>query len=43
MKNNLEIFDWSFNESDLEKISQIRQHRLSDGPPSLDDLWEGEE
>ncbi|KAI9080966.1 hypothetical protein K1719_037127 [Acacia pycnantha] len=44
MKQNLEIFDWSLTESDLEKIShEIKQYRVSRGPPSLEDIWEGEE
>ncbi|XP_054820055.1 NAD(P)H-dependent 6'-deoxychalcone synthase-like [Prosopis cineraria] len=43
MKQNLEIFDWSLTESDHQKISQIKQHRMNNGPTtSLGDLWDGE-
>ncbi|KAI9128967.1 hypothetical protein K1719_000450 [Acacia pycnantha] len=33
MKQNLEIFDWSLTENDLEKISQIKQMRLKREQP----------
>ncbi|XP_054819237.1 non-functional NADPH-dependent codeinone reductase 2-like [Prosopis cineraria] len=33
MKQNLEIFDWSLTEHDLEKISQIKQIRLNQENP----------
>lgn len=51
MKENLEIFDWSLNSEDLQKISQIPQRRgatarefISDEGPykSLSELWDGE-
>ncbi|XP_028803170.1 NAD(P)H-dependent 6'-deoxychalcone synthase [Neltuma alba] len=43
MKKNLEIFDWSLNESDLEKIAQVKQHRMNLGPTTgLEDLFDGE-
>ncbi|XP_028803152.1 NAD(P)H-dependent 6'-deoxychalcone synthase-like [Neltuma alba] len=33
MKQNLEIFDWSLTQNDLEKISQIKQIRLHQDHP----------
>ncbi|KAH1147867.1 hypothetical protein GYH30_042823 [Glycine max] len=44
MKQNLEIFDWSLNKYDNEKIDQVKQHQLSKiGPKKfIVDLWDGE-
>ncbi|KAJ1436948.1 NADP-dependent oxidoreductase domain [Sesbania bispinosa] len=44
MKQNLEIFDWSLTKDDYEKINQIKQNRMMNGPTKLidDDLWDGE-
>ncbi|XP_054818753.1 non-functional NADPH-dependent codeinone reductase 2-like [Prosopis cineraria] len=36
MKQNLEIFDWSLSEHDLEKISKIKQIRLHQENPMLE-------
>ncbi|XP_054818093.1 non-functional NADPH-dependent codeinone reductase 2-like [Prosopis cineraria] len=33
MKQNLEIFDWSLTENDLDKISQVKQIRLNQENP----------
>ncbi|XP_054818671.1 NAD(P)H-dependent 6'-deoxychalcone synthase-like [Prosopis cineraria] len=39
MKDNIEIFDWSLTENDLEKISQIKQTRANnEGNPLFDNL-----
>ncbi|KAF7806713.1 NAD(P)H-dependent 6'-deoxychalcone synthase-like [Senna tora] len=43
MKQNLEIFDWCLTEEDYEMISQVKQHRINNGPTtSLGDIWDGE-
>ncbi|KAG4946772.1 hypothetical protein JHK87_042779 [Glycine soja] len=44
MKQNLEIFDWSLNKYDNEKIDQVKQHQLSKIGPTkfIVDLWDGE-
>ncbi|KAK7269370.1 hypothetical protein RIF29_22095 [Crotalaria pallida] len=43
MKQNLEIFDWSLTRDDHEKINQIKQIRINNGPiVFIADLWDGE-
>ncbi|KAL5552802.1 hypothetical protein UlMin_040203 [Ulmus minor] len=51
LKQNLQMFDWALSEDDLQKISQIRQHKMmlqkelisARGPyRSLQELWDGE-
>jgi len=43
MKQNLEIFDWSLAKDDHEKIDQIKQIRLNNGPVVfIPNLWDGE-
>ncbi|KAF8395079.1 hypothetical protein HHK36_019019 [Tetracentron sinense] len=51
IKENLEIFDWTLSQEDLQKIDLIPQHRgfpalgliSNEGPyKSLEDLWDGE-
>ncbi|WVY90760.1 hypothetical protein V8G54_036274 [Vigna mungo] len=44
MNQNLQIFDWKLTKEDLQKISQIYQNRLINGPtkPQLNDLWDDE-
>ncbi|XP_027364123.1 NAD(P)H-dependent 6'-deoxychalcone synthase-like [Abrus precatorius] len=43
MKENLEIFDWSLTKDDHEKINQIKQNRVNNGPVvSVPNLWDGE-
>lgn len=51
MKQNLEIFDWELRPEEVDKISQIQQHRLykaemfvsENGPfKSLEELWDGD-
>ncbi|KAL5552803.1 hypothetical protein UlMin_040204 [Ulmus minor] len=51
LKQNLQIFDWALSEDDLQKISQIPQHKMmlkeelisARGPyKSLQELWDGE-
>ncbi|KAI9080945.1 hypothetical protein K1719_037106 [Acacia pycnantha] len=38
MKQNLEIFDWTLTENDLEKINQIKQMRANNEGPLFDNL-----
>ncbi|KAL6193273.1 hypothetical protein ACLB2K_034357 [Fragaria x ananassa] len=51
LKLNVQVFDWELTEEDLDKISQIPQHRMmqreefvsANGPyKSLEELWDGE-
>lgn len=43
MKQNLEIFDWSLTKDDHEKIDQIKQIRVNNGPVVfIPNLWDGE-
>ncbi|KAL9316830.1 hypothetical protein ACSQ67_017831 [Phaseolus vulgaris] len=44
MNQNLQIFNWALTEKDHEKISEIYQNRLINGPtkPQLNDLWDDE-
>jgi len=44
MNQNLQIFNWTLTEKDHEKISEIYQNRLINGPtkPQLNDLWDDE-
>jgi len=43
MKQNLEIFDWSLTREDHEKINQMKQVRVNNGPVVFfDNLWDGE-
>ncbi|KAK7345061.1 hypothetical protein VNO77_15450 [Canavalia gladiata] len=43
MEQNLEIFDWSLTKDDHEKIKQINQIRINNGPVVfLPQLWDGE-
>ncbi|KAK7278904.1 hypothetical protein RJT34_23943 [Clitoria ternatea] len=43
LKQNLEIFDWSLTKEDHEKINQIQQIRVNNGPVVfVPDLWDGE-
>ncbi|KAK9903868.1 hypothetical protein M0R45_000840 [Rubus argutus] len=51
LKQNAQVFDWELSQEDLDKISQIPQHKLvlreeyvsANGPyKSLEDLWDGE-
>ncbi|KAK7371829.1 hypothetical protein VNO80_05195 [Phaseolus coccineus] len=44
MSQNLQIFNWTLTEEDHNKISQINQNRLINGPtkPQLNDLWDDE-
>ncbi|XP_028758093.1 NAD(P)H-dependent 6'-deoxychalcone synthase-like [Neltuma alba] len=44
MNQNLQIFGWSLTQDDHEKISQIKQQRLIQGPtkPQLPDLYDEE-
>lgn len=43
MKQNLEIFDWSLAKDDHEKIDQIKQIRVNNGPVVfIPNLWDGE-
>ncbi|XP_014503536.1 NAD(P)H-dependent 6'-deoxychalcone synthase [Vigna radiata var. radiata] len=44
MNQNLQIFDWKLTKQDLQKISEIYQNRLINGPtkPQLNDLWDDE-
>lgn len=43
LKQNLEIFDWSLTRDDHEKINQIKQIRVNNGPVVfVPDLWDGE-
>lgn len=43
MKQNLEIFDWSLTRDDHEKINQIKQVRVNNGPVVfVANLWDGE-
>ncbi|XP_020219411.1 NAD(P)H-dependent 6'-deoxychalcone synthase [Cajanus cajan] len=43
MKQNLKIFDWSLTRDDHEKINQINQVRVNNGPVVfVANLWDGE-
>nr|ACJ84290.1 unknown [Medicago truncatula]AFK45975.1 unknown [Medicago truncatula] len=43
MKQNMEIFDWSLAKDDHEKIDQIKQIRVNNGPVVfIPNLWDGE-
>jgi diketogulonate reductase-like aldo/keto reductase len=51
LKQNAQVFDWELSQEDLDKISQIPQHKMmlreeyvsANGPyKSLEDLWDGE-
>lgn len=43
MKQNLEIFDWSLASDDHEKIEQIKQIRVNNGPVVfIPGLWDEE-
>ncbi|OMP12147.1 Aldo/keto reductase [Corchorus olitorius] len=42
MKQNLDIFDWSLSEEELEKIDAIPQSRGCDLFTTIDDFWDGE-
>lgn len=51
MKENMEIFDWSLNEEEKKKISEIPQGRIVLGEPYISrkgpiktvaEMWDGE-
>ncbi|PON99054.1 Aldo/keto reductase [Trema orientale] len=43
LKDNLEIFDWTLSEDDIQKINQIPQHKVNRGPSEslIQEIWDG--